>query len=76
MAGALCREEVRGFMAREHPLGFAPGGDFGAVGYEPPPPGSTGKHEQTRTERVADTHRVSILSQVRQANMSRHAQRE
>ncbi len=26
-------------MSAEHPLGFAPSGDFDAVGYEPPPPG-------------------------------------
>ncbi len=38
-AWGFVRAGVRGFMAREHPLGFAPGGDFGAVGYEPPPPG-------------------------------------
>jgi len=29
---------LMGFMADEHPEGFAPPEDFGAIGYEPPPP--------------------------------------
>jgi len=43
---------VMGFMAQQHPEGFAPGDDFEAIGYEPPPPGDRVK-DHVRAKRVS-----------------------
>lgn len=48
---------IMGFMAQQHPEGFAPGDDFEAIGYEPPPPATFSQHWL----RAPEGRRVTVI---------------